>query len=83
MAALTVEDVERTSAAVEAGTCRRYLPLRTDVKDEDGRRHFQHAIGNGVKSEWEPRRSLRVVGRRRRIRVFQGEVANQPISSSS
>jgi citronellol/citronellal dehydrogenase len=35
IAARTVEDLERTSAAVEAGTGRRCLPIRTDVKDED------------------------------------------------
>ncbi len=35
IAARTVEDLERTSAAVEAHTGRRCLAVRTDVKDED------------------------------------------------
>ena len=34
IAARTVEDLERTSSAVEAATGRRCLPVRTDVKDE-------------------------------------------------
>src|SRR5579863_4208546 len=34
IAARTVEDLERTSHAVEAATGRRCLPVRTDVKDE-------------------------------------------------
>ena len=34
IAARTVEDLERTSGAVEAATGRRCLPVRTDVKDE-------------------------------------------------
>lgn len=35
IAARTVEDLERTSAAVEAATGRRCLRVRTDVKDEE------------------------------------------------
>jgi 3-oxoacyl-[acyl-carrier protein] reductase len=35
IAARTVEDLERTSAEVEAATGRRCLPIRTDVKVED------------------------------------------------
>ncbi len=34
IAARTVEDLDRTSAAVEGATGRRCLPIRTDVKDE-------------------------------------------------
>jgi len=35
IAARTVEDLERTSAAIEASTGRRCLPIPTDVKDEE------------------------------------------------